>query len=87
MPQLRIVLLSRAGDHAEVLTWDLVCIEEAATGYLMEATQVSMLPRHNPELRIVLLSRAGDHAEVETRDLVCIEEAATGLLYKSYDSL
>lgn len=37
MPQLRIVLLSRAGDHAEVETRDLVCIEEAATGLLYKS--------------------------------------------------
>ena len=87
MPQLCVVLLSRAGDHAEVETRDLVCVQEASTGDLLKATQVSLLPRHNPALCVVLLSRAGDHAEVETRDLVCVQEASTGLLYDSDDSL
>lgn len=33
-PQLRGVLLSRAGYHAEVETRDLVCVQEASTGLL-----------------------------------------------------
>ena len=62
-PQLRGVLLSRAGYHAEVETRDLVRIKEAAAGDLLYAIQASLHLRQNPALRVVVLGASGHDIE------------------------
>ena len=62
-PQLRGVLLSRAGYHAEVETRDLVRIKEGAAGDLLYAIQASLHLRQNPALRVVVLGASGHDIE------------------------
>jgi hypothetical protein len=84
-PQLRGVLLSRAGYHAEVETWDLVRIKEAAAGDLLYAIQASLHLRQNPALRVVVLGASGHDIEIALRDLVRIKEARADVLHECDD--
>src|ERR1041385_2581327 len=74
-PQLRGVLLSRAGYHTEVETWDLVCVKETPAGDLLYAIQASLHLCQNPALRVVVLGAPGHDIEIALWDLVRIKES------------
>jgi hypothetical protein len=74
VPELRVVVLLQARDHAEIQAFNLMRVEEPAAAHLLDREEEAAHVRQHPVLGVVVLELPGDDIEVQFLDLVSIQE-------------